>query len=108
MRAGELARLEWKDVDMKKRILSIAESKSYKPRYIEISDRLLKILNSLPQENEKVFPFGSDYIIHKVVNICEDAKLPDFTCHVFRHTFTSRLVAAGVLYFEWDKTANAE
>lgn len=96
MRAGELARLEWKDVDIAKKILSVAESKSYKPRYIEISDRLLKVLNSLPKEDKRIFPFGSDYIIHKVAKICEDAKLPDVTCHVFRHTFASRLVSAGV------------
>lgn len=96
LRAGELSRLAWKDIDVEKRILAVHQTKSYKPRYIEISDRLLKVLESLPKDEAKVFPFGTDYVIHRVSKICEDAGMEDVTCHVLRHTFASRLVMAGV------------
>jgi integrase len=99
LRAGELARLEWKDIDKEKGILSIHHTKSYKPRNIPISGRLIKVFNSLPKGKGRVFPFSDSYIIHKVAKICADKEkvnLPDVTCHIFRHTYASRLVMAGV------------
>lgn len=96
LRVGELCRLKWSDIDADKRLITVHGTKSYRVRHMEISDRLLGVFEAIPHENERLFPFGEDWIIHRVAKICDEAGLPDVTCHTFRHTFASRLVEAGV------------
>lgn len=98
LRTGELCRLKWADIDTEKRLITVHGTKSYRVRHLEISDRLLEVLEAIPRENDRLFPFGEDWVIHRVAAICDDKEvgLPDVTCHIFRHTFASRLVTAGV------------
>jgi len=57
MRCGEALRLNWKDVDLERRIITLNEpEKGSNPRiFNELSGKLLAMLDTLPRENGKLF-----------------------------------------------------
>jgi integrase len=54
-RRGEIFRLKWTDVDFNLRIVR-AIDKNGEEKAIPIANKLLRILQSLPKDNELVFP----------------------------------------------------
>ncbi len=58
MRAGEIFGLTWGDVDLRRRMLTLKDTKSGYTRFARMTDRVLEMLFSLPkgQANELVFP----------------------------------------------------
>jgi integrase len=113
MRQGEIFRMRWSDVDLKKRQILIPVTKSGESRRAPISNDLLEMLLSLPSrlEGGHVFPsnmprYGSSsgkgptdpYVDVKnsfrhALNL---AGIEDFRFHDLRHTFASHLVMQGV------------
>ncbi|RLG98933.1 hypothetical protein DRO19_03655 [Candidatus Bathyarchaeota archaeon] len=55
MRAGEAWRLEWIDVDFENRLVKVTPEKCGEPRTINVSNKLLAMLNALPKVSHKVF-----------------------------------------------------
>jgi site-specific recombinase XerD len=95
MRVGELAeRLRWKDIDEKRGIITV-HGKGDKTRYVPITGRLKEVLKAMPREGEQVFPHTDWWVKNKVKQICVAAKLPDVSCHVFRHTYASKFLEEG-------------
>lgn len=95
MRVGELAeRLRWQDVDEKRGILTV-HGKGDKTRYVPITGRLKEVLKEMPRESDQVFPHTDWWVKNKVKQICVAAKLPDVSCHVFRHTYASKFLEEG-------------
>ena len=55
-RAGEIAALKWRDVDLERHITTINDAeKNSNPRQIEISDKLVTMLKRIPKTSELVF-----------------------------------------------------
>ncbi|MBN1253942.1 MAG: site-specific integrase [Deltaproteobacteria bacterium] len=110
MRREELIYLEWEDVDLKKRKITIQSkaekggfvTKTGRARTIGIASRLAEILSSLPNDGRYVFGntaplIKSDGITHGFRKLADAAGLPKtITLHSLRHTYITHLMEAGV------------
>jgi integrase len=103
MRRSELLKLQWSDIDLANRVITVEQAKSGKKRTIPIDDTLFKTLQVLPSRFKKGWVFPSP---KHDGNRCYDFKsridrafraagLTDVTLHSLRHSFASHLVMAG-------------
>jgi integrase len=104
MRKGEILNLRWDQVDFDNREIKVENTKSGKPRSIPINDLLCATLrNEKRQTGNSPFVFPNPKTKKPYVDVkksfaeaVKDAKIPSLRFHDTRHTFASRLVAAGV------------
>ena len=106
LREQEICHLTWEDVDFKKKLLRVTAKpgegftpKTWEERDIEMSDRLVQALNSLPHTARWVFPTvrGKRHAhVYKIVErVAESANVKDAHPHKFRATFLTRLLQSG-------------
>lgn len=128
LRAGELASLEWPDVDLERRLITVQRSfdgptKSDKVRYVPVLDPLLPVLRAwrLRHPGRLVFTniAGSMFqpsarifqeVLHRVLSAAEFPKVqrggkerPYVRFHDLRHTFASHWVMRGGDLFKLQK-----
>ena len=103
MRRGEIMKIEWRDVDLRNRILRVRESKSGKQRTIPIDETLHATLRGLPSRSKKGLVFPSPVTGNPWTDFrrqfrkaLKKAKIKDLRFHDLRHTFASHLVRARV------------
>jgi integrase len=106
MRRGELFKLEWKDVDLAARTITLPAliTKTNKTRGVAMTDRVHNELQELwrasPQRpTDSVFGL-TDNIKKGWTSACKAAGIEGLRFHDLRHTFVSRLIAAGVQHTE--------
>lgn len=106
VRKGNLFSLKWPDVDLASGTFTIALEKSGKKRVVVLNSVAEEALRSIKRDRKVVSPyvfsspqgrslrnnFDKRYWRPALI----EAKIPDFRFHDLRHTFASRLVAAGV------------
>jgi integrase len=102
LRRGEIFKLEWQDVDLEGRILTVREPKEGKIKRLPISEPVYGLLASLASPfgdgvghehpHERVFPFDAHNFVNRVfIPAVRRAEIQDFRFHDLRHTFASRL-----------------
>lgn len=111
MRPGELAGLDWSDVDFGNRIITVRRSiwrrqadvpKNGRIRHIPLSDDLHAYLLSRRQRVGYVFPSEdgmptTDCFRNRVIRrLCIRAGIRHITWYTLRHTFASQMAAQGV------------
>ncbi|MFZ5559680.1 MAG: tyrosine-type recombinase/integrase [Patescibacteria group bacterium] len=97
MRAGELLALKWQDLNFKKGILTIPQTKSKKPRLIPLSDQLTKIFKKIDRNGDKIFQWQNvTTVSHKFTNIRKMAGYKRGSLHTLRKTFATSLLEAGI------------
>ncbi|MGD8718358.1 MAG: tyrosine-type recombinase/integrase [Candidatus Zixiibacteriota bacterium] len=100
MRQGELLALEWDDVDMKRRQIRVADSKTGDARVVPVNELLYNILEGLGSRKGKVFKNsrgkGYSWINSAFKNALVEAGIKEFRFHDLRHTFASWLAMEGV------------
>jgi len=105
MRKGEILSLEWEQVDLLNRNLTVTSenSKSKKSRHIPLNGEAFETLSEiLKSTKNKKFVFESEPgIPFKDIKkgfsaILKDAEIEGFRFHDLRHHFASKLVMAGV------------
>ena len=111
LRFGELIALDWKNVDLKNRQLTISRSvakqvegstKSNKIRYVPISNDLHSMLSMATDQEGYVFKndlgnrIGQFNSLRALKRACKRAKVRKIGWHCFRHTFASRLVQKNI------------
>jgi len=105
MRRGEMLSLEWNQVDLLNRVLTITSenSKSNKTRHIPLNGEAFQALNDWKgQTNSKKFVFESSSGVpfkdtkKGFLAVLKDAEIEEFRFHDLRHHFASKLVMAGV------------
>jgi len=109
MRMSEQHLLDWDDVHLERRQIDLKHTKNGSKRIVVLNERALEALRQCKtrrsSNTSRVFlsrlgeAMDSPKAWFKLVMkdaIVEDPALRDVTWHVFRHTFISRLVMAGV------------
>jgi integrase len=105
-RKREVLDARWEDFDYGRRLWRIHTTKLGKPRFVPMSDGVIKLLESVPRhDSEWAFPnpktlkpYVSIYYSWNTARIA--AGLSDFRCHDARHSFASFLVNAGRSLYE--------
>jgi len=90
---GEILRMEWKDINFKNRVISINHPvKRHRPRQLEVSSKLLAMLNALPKKSKRVFPttyhnmFACFRTIRKrAAQNLQNPRLTEISFKTFRH-----------------------
>lgn len=104
-RSGELRKLEWVNVNMDLRYLTIRNSlsKNRKTVHKPLNNASIAVLQRLKQGNNSPFVFYNPKTNHHMVTFrrsfataCKNAGLDGLRIHDLRHTFASLLVRRGV------------
>jgi integrase len=100
MRLGEILVLDWKDIDLKRKQITIVDSKNSESRVVPINSVLYNLLIAMEPKQGFVFhtrlggPYKSVQTGFKAA--VTRAGIKDFTFHDLRHTFASKLAMANV------------
>lgn len=96
MRKGEIQNLKWTNIDFKKKIIHVLQTKSGKARDIPLSPKIEKALMELKRQGEYVFMNQDTKTKYEDFRQFEDfiakAEIVKFRFHDLRHTFATRLV----------------
>lgn len=94
MRQGELLGLTWDDIDFRRRVAHLGDTKSGDPRDVPLSSRAIEALQSIPRRIDgKVFGISQDRLIRGFRAACRRAGIKDLRFHDLRHEAASRLAA---------------
>lgn len=106
MRKGEILSLEWSEVDLKRRIVTVsgAKSKSSLTRHIPLNDEAYQVLASWREQTDsKKLVFTSSVTGEQISNLntswrnaLKGAEIYGFRFHDLRHTFASNLAMKGI------------
>jgi len=99
MRRGELAGMTWDMVDLKKRTVTLPETKNGQKRIVPLSSVAVTILKdrlSTRRIDGKVWDIGLDAISQDFAKACQKAEIPGLHFHDLRHEATSRLFELGL------------
>ena len=107
-RKSEALNMRWEDVDFENRLWLVPRSKNGRPRYIQLGQRAVDILQERHANatgNPLVFPNPSTGREYQCIFHCwrvarEAAGLPNLRIHDLRHSFASALVNEGVPLFD--------
>jgi integrase len=103
MRRGEVFNLRWKNVDLRKRMIKVEQTKSGSSRMIPINRCLFAELVKAKRGNrasEYIFPNPESGLPYTQVrrsfkNACQKAGVKELRFHDLRHTFATRLIESG-------------
>jgi integrase len=111
LRLGELRGLEWPDVDLRSRMITVRQSvvrgligspKSNKKRYIPMTNELYQVLLPLKKTEGFVFgrndgrPASADTMRTILRRACRKSGIREIGWHTLRHTFASQMSEADV------------
>ena len=92
VRAGELYRLRWSDIDEKDRWAILPITKNGDARGVPLTDQVLAALRALPKDEDRVFPFDMTKAWKTALTT---AGISDFRWHDLRHSAASYLAKSG-------------
>lgn len=103
MRRGEILNLRWRNVDLKKRLVKVEQTKSGTSRVIPINGCLYNELVKAKEASgkaEHLFPNPETGLPYTQVrkgfkNACQKAGVKELRFHDLRHTFATRLIESG-------------
>ena len=102
MRTGEILNLKWNDVDYKRNLLYLIETKNNEKREIPLNDIVKKTLIKVLKHPDSAYIFcnknGKPYESIKTSfhTAMKRAGIENFRFHDLRHTFASHLVMMGI------------
>jgi site-specific recombinase XerD len=103
LRLGEMYGLQWENVNLSRRVLTIPRSKNGETRHVPLNSAALAALSDLRKRAD-----GTGNVIRNIQGeplsdprhwfeaAVNQAKIRDFSWHCLRHTFASRLTMAGI------------
>lgn len=99
-RYSEVLKLQWSDVDLPCKRLSIRETKNDSRHVVPIPKPILSLLKELPKDQNWVFPGKKGNHFKRMDKVWRSIRLKvglgDVRIHDFRHTTATRLIRQGV------------
>ena len=99
-RRSEIAKLTWKDVDLRRREVRLCNTKNHRTRIVPLSSRAYHIIKKRSKvrrlNDDRVFGLAAWTISHKFKTVCNVAGIRDLRFHDLRHEATSRLFEKGL------------
>jgi integrase len=103
MRRGEILRLKWEEVDFKRRVIQVKQTKNYQPREVPMTDWLFETVWAWRKKSlDNCYVFGNNTMQPMISfrtafeKALKRAGIEDFRFHDLRHTAASYLHMAGV------------
>lgn len=99
LRRGELTSLTWNDIDLQSKLLTVRAgySKSQKARHIPLNSEAIDVLKRYRKQHSGEGRLFDVFSVKKSWStLMTNAGVSNFRFHDLRHTFASKLVAAGV------------
>lgn len=107
LRASEIRKRRWKDVDLREKTLRLPETKTGKQRVVPLTDAAVQFLKELPTPVDKsapVFPSKVDpnhpvsrsWTFRQWDRIRYEAGCPDLRLHDLRHTVATKAANSGL------------
>jgi integrase len=104
MRQGELLALEWKNIDLERKVAKLLDTKNGEARDVPLSTEAIAALNDtspavdgvVPLRVGPVFPASTDQVVYEFRMACKAAGITDLRFHDLRHEATSRLFEKGL------------
>jgi integrase len=97
MRLSELLALEWKHIDLARRVAHLPETKNGEARNVPLSSIAIDVFKKQPRRLDgKVFGVTSHHVSRKFHETCDDLGIDDLRWHDLRHEATSRLFELGL------------
>lgn len=94
LRRGEVAGMEWGEIDLSKRSLHLPETKTDVPRTVPLSPKAVEVLESIPRRIDG-WVWANNMTPHAITRaftrICSRAGIEDLHFHDLRHEAISRL-----------------
>lgn len=101
MRRGEIANLQWSDVDLNARLAYLYDTKNGESRIVPLSTRAVSAFQLLPHESQgRVVAIHRDNISSSFAVACAACGIKGLTLHDLRHEATSRLFEKGLNMME--------
>ena len=101
MRKMEILSLKWEDIDFRRGIIHIKDSKNGRAREVYMNGPVFEALKALPKESE--FVFFNQATGNHITSVrksfkkaCEDMGIKNFRFHDLRHCCATKMVEAGV------------
>ncbi len=97
MRQGELLSLEWKDINLVRRVAYLPETKNSEARSVPLSSKAVNVFSKLPRRIDgKVFGVSGAHASKTFRETCEKLNIEDLRWHDLRHEACSRLFEKGL------------
>ena len=96
MRRGEILSLEWKHIDFVRSKALLPSTKNGRSRWVPLPSKVIDLLKTLPQENERVFPITDVAVRQSWDRLRKRAGITDLTFHDLRHEGISRQFESGL------------
>jgi integrase len=111
MRQGEMLSLEWKNIDLQRKVAKLTDTKNdhsrndrSKGREVPLSTDAVKALEDtapekdgvLPLRTGFVFPADTDQVVYEFKMACKKAGIAGLRFHDLRHEATSRLFGRNI------------
>ena len=99
MRRGEIAGMTWDMVDLKKRTVTLPDTKNGQKKIVSLSMEAVRILKdrvSTRRIDPEVWNVGLDAISQNFAKACQEAGISGLHFHDLRHEATSRLFELGL------------
>jgi len=96
MRRGEILKAQWKHYNSAKQTLHLPETKNGHSRTIPLTNKAIEIINTLPQDNDLIFPISIASFRKAWERIRKRSNISNVRFHDFRHEAISRLFEKGL------------
>jgi integrase len=96
MRLSEITSMEWKNVNLARRTITLEDTKNGESRTVPLSTRAVSVLKALPRNIKgRVFNISSNHVSKTFHDTCKKSGIEDLRFHDLRHEATSRLFEKG-------------